>query len=167
MRVPIFLSCPTTLSSEQEGKRKVILKLLDELQLEARSLGRSDYPKDYPLKEVYVIAKNCAGGVILGFEQYVINDCINKRGTPDEKTIKDINFPTPWNQLEAGILFGLKLPLLVFREDKVVGGIFDVGISDIFINTMPPINPNKKKIDELKQLFLKWHGEVRRRYYEF
>jgi hypothetical protein len=36
--------------------------------MEPRTLGRGEYPKDYPLKEVYVIAKHCCGGIILGFE---------------------------------------------------------------------------------------------------
>jgi hypothetical protein len=36
--------------------------------MEPRTLGRGEYPKDYPLKEVYVTAKHCCGGIILGFE---------------------------------------------------------------------------------------------------
>jgi hypothetical protein len=58
-RIPIFVSCPTILNPEQEKKRKVIIDLLADLQMEPRALGRSDYAKDYPLKEVYVIAKHC------------------------------------------------------------------------------------------------------------
>ncbi|TQD28443.1 hypothetical protein [Methanolobus vulcani] len=84
-KIPVFVSCPTILNSEQESKRKVIIDLLNDLQMEARSLGRSDYAKDYPLKEVYVIAKHCSGGVILGFEQYYVETGIMKRGTTEEK----------------------------------------------------------------------------------
>lgn len=46
--------------------------------LEPRALGRSDYPTELPLREVLVIAKHCAGGIILGFEQYRSLDGIDK-----------------------------------------------------------------------------------------
>jgi hypothetical protein len=58
------------------------------------------------------------------------------------------------------------LPLLIFKEDGIVGGVFDVGVTDVFVLKMPPTKPNKAKIDELKQVFFKWQGEVCRVYYE-
>jgi len=167
-KIPVFVSCPTSLSEEQERKRDVIVKILDDLQLEPRALGRGDYPKDYPLKEVFVIAKHCAGGIILGFEQLYIEKAIRKRNTSGEKKIsKPISIPTPWNHLEAGILFGLKLPLLIFKEDGIEGGVFDYGISDAFVHSMPPTAPEQKKVDELKQVFLKWFSMVSQRYNDY
>ena len=41
--------------------------------------------------------------------------------------------PTPWNQLETGLLFGLGLPLLVLKQEGITGGIFDEGASDVLI----------------------------------
>jgi hypothetical protein len=168
-KIPIFLSCPTQLNPEQESKRLLINKLLNGLQMEPRTLGRGEYPKDYPLKEVYVIAKHCCGGIILGFEQIFVEKGVKKRGNDNEKQIGPSNpiiIPTPWNHLEAGILFGLKLPLLIFKEDGVEGGVFDYGITDVFVHKMPPAKPNKDKYEELRQIFLKWQGEVNRVYYE-
>ena len=170
-KIPIFVSCPTSLSPDQDQKRKVIISILRELQMEPRALGKSDYPKDYPLKEVYVIAKHCSGGIILGFEQLQVETGIVKRGTTTEKKItineKPLILPTAWNNLEAGILFGLKLPLLIFKEDGIEGGVFDYGITDVFVHNMPPIKPTPKKKEEIKQVFLKWQGEVCRKYYEY
>ena len=169
MRIPIFVSSPTQLNSRQEKSRKVVLGILDGLQLEPRALGRSDYPKDVPLKEVHAIAKHCHGGVILGFEQFRATAGVWKPGTKVEKRLdrsKPISFPTPWNQLEAGILFGLKLPLLIFREVDVYGGVFDVGTTEVFVQPMPPAQPSRKELDELKEVFLKWHAAVSRVYYE-
>ena len=65
MRIPVFVSCPTALSPDQNEIRKMILDLLNDIRFEPRALGRSDYPKDVPLKEVYVIARHCHGGLIL------------------------------------------------------------------------------------------------------
>jgi hypothetical protein len=167
MRICVFVSCPTKLSPDQERSRRIILNLLDELRLEPRALGRSDYPKDVPLKEVYIIAKHCYGGVILGFEQVRATAGIWKRGSDEQAIVpksKAVSFPTPWNQLEAGILFALKLPLLIFREADVYGGVFDVGTTEVFIHPMPSPRIAKAKKDELKEVFLKWHAEVSRLY---
>ena len=68
MRIPVFVSCPTSLSTKQDASRNLILAELKNCGLEPRALGRSDYPTDYPLREVLVIAKHCSGGIILGFE---------------------------------------------------------------------------------------------------
>jgi len=164
-KIPVFVSCPTKLSPEQEEKRKVIIDILDDLLLEPRALGRGDYPKDYPLKEVYIIAKHCSGGIILGFEQLYVETGIRKRNTAEAKTLdKPLLMPTPWNHLEAGILFGLKLPLLIFKEEGIEGGVFDYGISDAFVHTMPPGKPEIEKLNELKQVFLKWFAVVSTQY---
>ncbi|HLG15910.1 MAG TPA: hypothetical protein VJH03_15600 [Blastocatellia bacterium] len=168
MRIPVFVSCPTQLSPAQNRSREIILSFLEDLKLEPRALGRSDYPKDVPLKEVYVIAKHCHGGVILGFEQLRATAGKWKRGTKEQARVpksKPVSLPSPWNQLEAGILFGLNLPLLIFRESEVYGGVFDVGTTEVFVHAMPPPRITAAKKDELKEVFLKWHGDVSSHYY--
>jgi hypothetical protein len=80
---------------------------------------------------------------------------------------KPLLIPTPWNHLEAGILFGLKIPLLIFKEDGIEGGVFDYGITDVFIHKMPPVKPPKEKLDELRQVFLDWFGRVSIKYHEY
>lgn len=101
--------------------------------------------------------------------KYLLRKESKKRGNDNEKQIGPSNpiiIPTPWNHLEAGILFGLKLPLLIFKEDGVEGGVFDYGITDVFVHEMPPAKQSKDKYEELRQIFLKWQGEVNRVYYE-
>ena len=66
MRIPVFVSGPTKLNKSQDRSRDRIMRELARLQLEPRALGRSDYPSDFPLREVFVIAKHCSGGIILG-----------------------------------------------------------------------------------------------------
>lgn len=65
-------------------------------------------------------------------------------------------FATGWNDLEAGVLFGLHLPLLVFHERGVAGGIFDNGVSDHKPHPMP-----YEESDELHDLFSGWQAQVR------
>lgn len=165
MRIPIFLSAPTALNPKQEELRGRVVTILNDFGLEPRALGRKEYPTDYPLREVAVIAKHCSGGVILGFEQFRSLEGTLKPGTEHEVRVKDRRFPTPWNNLEAGILFGLGLPLLIFREDGIDGGVFDNGVSDAFVNRMPPAHVGSGELDEMRELILKWQGRVREHYY--
>jgi hypothetical protein len=161
MNIPVFVSAPTALSKGQELARGV------DNGFEARSLGRSDYPTELPLREVLAIAKHCSGGIILGFEQIRATAGTIKPGTKSEKSIDSkVSFPTPWNQLEAGILFSLGVPLLVFREDGISGGVFDNGVSDVFLHTMPKAKASLEVRSALKQVFQKWAGKVRAHYYD-
>lgn len=132
-----------------------------------RALGRSDYPTELPLREVYTIAKHCAGAVILGFSQIRADQGVIKPGIKGrEKTLTSpMHFPTPWNHLEAGILYSLHLPMLVFKEESISGGIFDHGVTDVFIHKMPIFPLNKKDEDGLRAVFMKWQAGVRNHYY--
>ena len=159
-KIPVFVSCPTTLNRKQNDLRNLLIDLLNELNIEPRALGKSDYPKDYPLKEVAIIAKRCSGGIILGFEQLRVQKGISKFGTKDKKRISSlVLLPTVWNHIEAGILFGLRLPLLIFKEKDVSGGVFDAGITDAFIHTFPDKLTLQKR-NEIKQVVQKWFAEV-------
>jgi hypothetical protein len=171
MRIPVFVSCPTRLSPAQDRARKRLARLLDEFNLEPRALGRSDFPAEFPLREVLAIARHCAGGIILGFEQFQTTAGTWKRGVrgkDGEKPVpagKPVCFPTPWNHLEAGILFGLNLPLLIFREESISGGVFDAGVTDVYVHNMPPAVLSKDDKDSLKEVLLKWYGRVSARHF--
>ena len=169
MKIPIFVSCPTSLNPAQAASRAVIMKFLDELNLEPRALGRSDYPSELPLREVQAIARHCAGGIILGYEQFCASAGIWKRGIPkaERKLTKTqtASFPSAWNQLEAGILFGLNVPLLIFREEGITGGVFDNGVTDVFIHPTPMGTISAAERGSLKEVFLKWHSKASARYY--
>src|SRR4051794_6753585 len=103
MKIPVFVSCPTILNDSQQASRQLILDELDRFRLEPRALGRSDYPVDVPLREVLVLARRCAGGIILGFAQLLISEGVNKPGTPQERDVRSFPMPSPWNHIEAGI----------------------------------------------------------------
>lgn len=143
-----------------------MLAKLGEMGLEPRAVGRSDYPTQLPLREVLVLARHCSGGVILGFAQYRSLEGVEKPGTDHERAEHSSRpFPTPWNHLEAGILFAQSLPLLIFREADVSGGIFDHGVTDVFVHDMPTPGRVGEPQDALDAVFLKWQAEVRQRYY--
>ena len=135
-------------------------KLLEELSLEARTIGQSDYPIDFPLKEVRAVAKHCAGGLILGFSQERAQE-IERFG---RARVTNRAYPTPWNHLEAGVLFAIGLPLLIWREPEIEGGVFDNGVTGTFVHAMEEdFNATNKGV---RAVFSKWQSEVSRYYYE-
>lgn len=168
MRIPVFVSAPSpdNLSSAQEQSTAIIHKLVTRYKLEWRALGRSDYPNDLPLKEVLGMVKHCSGGIILGFEQFRATAGEFKPGSPHSEIANSVvSFPTPWNQLEAGILFGSGLPMMIFREPGISGGIFEIGASEAFIHQMPMTTMSSQARDDLDSVFQHWVARVRRYYY--
>jgi hypothetical protein len=168
MKIPVFVSSPTKVNETQKKIRNSLFATLDQFGLEPRALGQSDYPTLLPLREVLVIANHCAGALILGFEQQFAPHVENKRGVPQNEgggQIQDVSYPTPWNNLEAGILYGLNVPMLVFKESGITGGIFDAGVSDVFVHAMPAVDENGGFQRSVNDVFLKWQADVRRHYY--
>jgi hypothetical protein len=167
MRIPVFISSPSpdNLNPSQEASAKIIFNLLQRYRLEWRSLGRSDYPNDTPLKEVLRMVRHCSGGIILGFEQFAAPTGEFRAGSPSANPVTNVSFPTPWNQLEAGILFGAGLPIMIFREPNIQGGVFDAGSHEVFIHQIPTSAMSSRARDELDSVFQKWAGRVQAHYY--
>lgn len=163
-RIPVFVSVPTALSPEQKESYGFLLELLENEGLENRTLGQTDFGLDCPLNEVYSIARHCSGGMILGYEQLHAATAESKRGTSSFSAHRDVSLPTPWNNLEAGILFGLKLPLLIFREKGITGGIFDLGASNLFIQDLPAGAPDPKQAHQISFVMKRWACKVRETY---
>lgn len=168
MRIPVFVSAPSekNLSFAQEQSASIIHKLVTRYKLEWRALGRSDYPNDLPLKEVLRMVKHCSGGIILGFEQFYAATGESKRGSPNAATLASPStFPSAWNQLEAGLIFSAGLPMMVFCEPGVTGGIFDIGTSEVLIHQMPHAGLSAQALDDLDSVFQNWVAKVRTHYY--
>lgn len=162
--IPVFVSAATALSPRQRESYDFIVQLLSDENLESRALGRSDFGVDFPLKEVYAIARHCSGGVILGYTQTHAETVTLKPDTPASYRRKDQVFPTPWNNLEAGILFALRIPLMVFREEGISGGVFDNGVSEVFVQRLPLGTPAGDEANALKSAIKNWVGKVREHY---
>ena len=167
MLIPVFVSSPTSLNEQQSASRQIILRTLKKHGLEARAIGKTDYPTSFPLREVYSLARHCSGGVILGFSQFEATSGVWKKGTVSEfDSTESTHFPTPWNHLEAGVLFSLNVPLLVFCECGVSGGVFDKGVTDLFVHPMPQRDQQRENTRALQGVFAKWTAKVRMKYYD-
>jgi hypothetical protein len=164
-RVPdafVFVSQPTALSPQQLHARDVVFGVLAQHRLLPRTVGMGgDRVTKNPLREVCVLASNCSGALILGFRQMEAVTLVRKPGTSAERTDEHVLLPTPWNHLETGVVYALRLPILVIRERGVEGGVFDLGSSELFVNEI-----DVDTIDEgdtmaaLADVIASWGAEV-------
>lgn len=161
IRIPVFLSCPSTLNSRQQAIYDALTEALEQERLQPRALGRSDFPQSDPMTEVFYIARACYGGIILGFAQMDFPAGVLKPGTQSETPIQRTMLPTPWNQIEAGLMVGLRKPLLVFCETGVSGGIFDQGAFGGFIQKLPVDSFGAADREAMRERVRQWSAQVR------
>lgn len=136
-----------------------IESILGELSLEPRTLGQSDYPTDFPLKEVRAIVRHCSGGLVVGFSQERASDVERH----NREKVASKHYPTPWNHLEAGLLFGSDIPMLIWKEPAITGGVFDNGVTGTFVHAFEP--DFSRRDPRVRAVFSKWQAEVSRNYY--
>jgi hypothetical protein len=79
---------------------------------------------------------------------------------------RPVRIPSPWNQIEAGILFGIRLPLLIFREEGVEGGIFVEGSSETLVQAMPVPNMNRQQKQALQDVLHRFSAQTFGFYYD-
>jgi hypothetical protein len=166
MRFPVFVSTPNCLSPKQQEVYDFVLAELSRHSLEPYTLGQNHQPTQSPLHEVMVMARHVCGGVILGFEQFCATDGVSKPGTVRETKLgTPAFFPSPWNQLEAGILYTVGVPLLILRERSITGGIFDQGVSRWFTHTLPRSEELEQQRSVLSSVIADWRAKVTERFY--
>jgi hypothetical protein len=134
----VFLSRPTEITRAQQTFCKSLEDVLVKNGLTTHTVGATDFTSRVPLRKVLEVMTGCDGACILGLVQARAARLVTKPGTRAEQTTATAVFPTPWNQLEAGLAVALGLPLLVLCEPGITGGIFDRGVGDAFIHELPP-----------------------------
>ena len=122
----VFVSRPTWVAAEFEAGLAAFLRVLRSLDLTPRTLGATDYPSKAPLDEVIALMGKCAGAVILGYPQLVV-ETGHLKGVPINQALE---LPTEWNHIEAGLAYARELPLLVIHHRGVRRGIFDRGATN-------------------------------------
>ncbi|HEX9960035.1 MAG TPA: hypothetical protein VGB00_03835 [Pyrinomonadaceae bacterium] len=163
MSLDIFLSVGSTYNDEQEEFVKTIEKYLESNGLSSKTLGRSVFSSEQPLKAVEACMKKCAGTIILAFERTCIENGKEKRGSPKEIALNNINLPTVWNQIEAAMSYSLGLPLLVLVEHGLKNeGLLEKGydwyVKEISLDKSTLLEPEfvgvffdwKKRVEETK-----------------
>lgn len=158
--ISIFLSRPNSVDADQQKTVDEINKLLTSRGLVMRTIGTTDFPNVAPMMAVEQVMRECSGAIILGFPQIHLLTGILKPGTSQQINIKNKKIPTQWNHIEGSMAFMLKLPMLIIKDEKIDGGIFDVGTTGHFLHTFDLSKQNWLCEQKFLQPFNDWHSEV-------
>ena len=112
----VFLSVGATYNEEQEVFVSAFEKFLAQNGCERLTVGRGNYYAQQPLISARELMQTADGVVVVAFTRYILEKAREYPGSAKEKEIENTKYPTVWNQLEAAMAFGLKLPLLVIIE---------------------------------------------------
>ena len=113
----VFLSVGSTYNEQQEAFVGAFESFLTQNRCERLTVGRGSYFARQPIVAARELVQEADGVVVIAFTRQKIEKAVDKPGSIKEKEITNRSYPTIWNQLEAAMAFGLKLPLLVIIEE--------------------------------------------------
>lgn len=117
----VFLSVGATYTRDQEDYVNAFERLMSANNLKRLVVGRDSPPSRQPILAVKDLMRKADAVVVLAFTRHIIRSGTEKPGAnrPPHKqdTITNERHPTVWNQIEAGIAFGLGTPILLIVED--------------------------------------------------
>jgi hypothetical protein len=159
MTIDAFISRPTTLPKPFEDAYKTFHAYIEQQHgFRLRRLGSTDYSDEAPLRAIIDIMDECKGAIILGYPQIEIYHHIRRSAAVSQDPT--LLFPTPWNQIEASLAFGAKLPVLVIGHPGIVGGVFDHGVTGQFVLTEDLSKKDWFMQQPFQQLLGKWKKRI-------
>ncbi len=169
MRIPVFLSYPKPYLQKQQDFINVVTQYLKDIMFEPRTLGRTDYDMNAPLKGIRRLLLETNGLVTIAFRRSYIE---KGRGKPDsdmnqkEYDISGQWLTSPYCHIEPAMAFQLGLPVLIFREKGVIAdGILEQGVLGTYMSEfdLDDMSSIKKyiKSDEWCEITQQWGGYVR------
>lgn len=167
LKLRVFLSVGATYTKQQEDCVLGFERMLVEYDFERLVVGRDNPPAKQPLLEVKELMLKSDAVVVLAFTRYVIIKGVEKpkANLPyhEESTIKEKRFPTVWNQIEAGIAFGLNKPLLVLVEHGLEQEAMIKKDRLEFMARIIDLDPKQFETQDFRKAFVKFAKEARRR----
>lgn len=112
----VFVSVGATATEKQEAFVRAVEERLRSEGIDPRTVGRNTFSADSPLKTVKDLMGRCHGTIVLALERTYFPIGLERRGGPNEAHLSEVRYPTPWNQIEAGMAFTRGLPLMVIVE---------------------------------------------------
>ena len=101
----------------------------------------------------------CDGAVVIAFERTRIIRALEKPDSPGEQVIRNESHPTIWNQMEAAMAYGQRVPILTF----VQSGLRRQAMLSDRLEWMAidaDLSPHLLRTAQFKQVFEEWLGRV-------
>lgn len=136
-RKVVFFSMPGCMSKEDEILTKDYKTFLeDEMNYEVIYYQKDEYPEFGQFNKIRQSIMNSSAMIAFGFKQISIKDGVSHPNTTKEKSISNVDLPTPWNELEVGMGLMNHLPILLVKSNGISSGIFDNKLSECFVATI-------------------------------
>ena len=119
-KLRVFLSVGATYTQLQEYFVLSFESLLRDFDCERLVVGRDNPPSRQPVLEVRDLMNKADAVIVLAFTRVIVEKATEKPNADnpeDTKVLHSLRYPTVWNQIEAGIAFGLQRPLLIIMEE--------------------------------------------------
>ena len=113
----VFLSVGATYTDKQESFVRAFEEFLVQNGCERLTVGRGSLGAQQPILQVREKMEAASAVIVIAFTRILVKNAIDKPGSSEETPISDTKNPTIWNQLEAAMGYGLKLPLMVIVEE--------------------------------------------------
>ncbi len=128
MTTKVFLSVGSTANEKQEKFVQAMEQFLKDNGLMPQTVGRTYFSSKQPLVAIDELMQECVGSVIIAYERIYLKEAVEKRGSPHQKPLNELNLPTVWNQIEATMAYTLGHPLLVLVEHGLKSeGLLETG----------------------------------------
>jgi len=126
------------------------------------TVGRSAFSIRQPVQAARDLIAKCDGAVVIAFERVRIVKAFDKPDSDGQREINNESDPTIWNQMEAALAYGQKVPILTF----VQSGLRRQGmLSDRFEWTAieGELSPVLLRAEKVQQMFGEWLALVEQR----
>lgn len=154
--INIFLSRPNWIDQDFITGLEGFILLLSNLEMNPRTIGKTDYPNKSPMDEVVKLMEQCSGAIILGYPQIIVKSCSIKGKQID----KEFLLPTEWNHIETGLAYAREIPLLVIHHIGITRGVFDRGALSNYIYEINLADSNWPLRPDIQGALSNWKKEV-------
>lgn len=130
MKPKVFMSGGSASTDLQAAATDIIFRTIETAGLPPRQMDKNEWSCEQPLRAIRRVIEECDGAVVIAFARYDFPTGIERKKNGKEEELKNIRFPTVWNQIEAAIAYTRRLPQLVIaenglRDDGLLEGRYD------------------------------------------
>jgi hypothetical protein len=112
----VFVSVGGTATEKQEAFVRAVEDRLRAEGITPHTVGRNTFSSDSPLKTVMELMEKCRGTVVIALERTYFASGLERRGGPNQATLSEVSYSTPWNQIEAALAYKHGHPLMIIVE---------------------------------------------------
>jgi hypothetical protein len=155
----VFVSIGRTGSPGQAAFARAVESFLRERGYTPRTVGRTDFSYEKPLKKIAQVMRECSGTIVIALERIHIDRGSEFRDSAGKIELENVNLPTVWNQIEATMAYMLGQPLLAIVNGNLRSdGLLETGY-DWYVKWVD-LDPASLSSPDFLKIFKDWEKQV-------